>query len=213
MAFILPQTWLTQLFDNFGAVLAGGTLESYVTGTSTPKATYTDASGATPNANPIVLDSAGRAAVWLADDALYRFVVKTSAGVTVETVDAIGEIAPPTPEYPNDVAFSRQGDNLVASEVHLVMPFVRDVDFPANFAGSRGYVEGAAPGANYTITVAQNGVTVGTIVIAATTGAFTFATTGGLPLSFVGGEVLTCIGGTADAALSDWGFVLKGERV
>jgi hypothetical protein len=212
MAFIAPQMWLTQLQDNFGELLSGGFIETYITGTSTPKATYTDATGDTSNANPVELDSAGRASVWLADDALYRFIVKTSAGVVLETVDAIGEVYVAPPVYPNDVAFSRQGDNLVTGEVHLVMPFVRDVDFPANFAGSRGHVEGAAPGANYTINVAQNGVNVGTIVIAASTGAFTFATTGGLPLSFVGGEVLTCIGATADAALSDWGFVLKGER-
>ena len=41
-----------QLFDDYGDVLNGGTIESYAGGTTTPLATYTDSTGGVTNANP-----------------------------------------------------------------------------------------------------------------------------------------------------------------
>ena len=54
----------TQFLDNAGAPLAGGIVCTYQAGTSTPFATYTDATGSVQNSNPVVLDSAGRANIW-----------------------------------------------------------------------------------------------------------------------------------------------------
>ncbi len=75
-----------QFFDATGAPLAGGRLYTSVAGVpGTPKATYTDRAGGTPNANPVVLDSAGRANIWL-DGAYYMELwtgVKTSPGSTL----------------------------------------------------------------------------------------------------------------------------------
>ena len=54
-----------QFFANNGLPLTGGCLYTAGAGTpSVPKATYADSIG-TPNANPVVLDSAGRCSVWL----------------------------------------------------------------------------------------------------------------------------------------------------
>lgn len=66
-----------QFLDNSGNVLAGGKLFSYVVGTSTKKTTYNDADldPSHANTNPIVLDSAGRCAVFLVDDEEYKFVL------------------------------------------------------------------------------------------------------------------------------------------
>jgi len=72
--------------DANGNPLAGGKLYSYEAGTSTPLATYTDAGGGTPNANPVILDANGEANVWLADDT-YKFVLQNSASVVQWTVD------------------------------------------------------------------------------------------------------------------------------
>ncbi len=77
-----------QWFDNSGHPLNGGLLYSYISGTSTPKATYTNSTGVGVNANPVVLDTAGRADVWLGTGT-YRLVLKTSAGVTLWTEDGI----------------------------------------------------------------------------------------------------------------------------
>lgn len=73
-----------------GVPLVGGKVYTYVTGTTTPLATYTDATGGTPNANPVILDSRGEANIWLDGSKQYRFVLKTSADVTLWTVDAVG---------------------------------------------------------------------------------------------------------------------------
>lgn len=78
-----------QFFDANGAPLAGGKLYSYIAGTTTPQSTYTDSTGATANANPVILDSRGEAGVWLADDAFYKLSLYTADNVLVWTVDQI----------------------------------------------------------------------------------------------------------------------------
>jgi hypothetical protein len=80
-----------QFFDNNGNPLAGGLIYTYAAGTTTPIATYTSSSGGTANANPIVLDSAGRtpAQIWLTAGSSYKFVLETALGVTIKTDDNI----------------------------------------------------------------------------------------------------------------------------
>ena len=79
-----------QFIDQNGAPYAGGKLFSYAAGTSTPQATFADATGLTPNANPVVLDSAGRANVWLgAGSQSYKFVLEDSLGNVIFTVDQV----------------------------------------------------------------------------------------------------------------------------
>lgn len=75
--------------DNNGDPLVGGKLESYLAGTNTPASTFTDESGVTPNANPVILDAAGRADIWLSSATNYKFVLKDSADVVIWTVDDV----------------------------------------------------------------------------------------------------------------------------
>jgi parallel beta-helix repeat protein len=65
-----------QYLDAAGNPLAGGKLCTYAAGTSTPLATYTDSTAGTPNTNPVTLNTAGRASVWVGP-ALYKFVLRT----------------------------------------------------------------------------------------------------------------------------------------
>ena len=83
-----------QFFDNLGIPLAGGLLYTYTAGTTTPQATYTSNTGTIANANPIVLDSAGRITneVWLTTGIAYKFVLQTPAAVTIGTYDNISGI-------------------------------------------------------------------------------------------------------------------------
>lgn len=76
-----------QFLDNNANPLAGGLVESYAAGTSTLKALFTDSTGLTAHPNPVVLDSAGRAQLWGVGS--YKLILKTSAGVTLWTVDNI----------------------------------------------------------------------------------------------------------------------------
>jgi hypothetical protein len=78
-----------QFFDNNGVPLAGGLIYTYQAGTSTPLATYTDNGGTIANANPIVLDSSGRVPyeIWMFTGYSYKFVIQTSAGASIQTLD------------------------------------------------------------------------------------------------------------------------------
>lgn len=66
--------------DQNGVALAGGCVFTYSGGTSTPLATYTDATGSTPNANPVVLDATGSANIWLGPYT-YKFAIWSYGGV------------------------------------------------------------------------------------------------------------------------------------
>jgi len=74
-----------QFRDTSGNLLSGGLLYFYEGGTSTPKDTWADGAMQTANDNPVELDSAGMATIFV--NGLYKIVLKTSAGVTVSTWD------------------------------------------------------------------------------------------------------------------------------
>lgn len=85
-----------QFFDDNGVPLTGGKLYTYAAGTTTPKAAYTDYTGATPHTNPIILDAAGRppSEVWLTFGDAYKFILKDSNDTLVGTFDNIEGIPP-----------------------------------------------------------------------------------------------------------------------
>jgi hypothetical protein len=77
-------------FDTNGAPRAGAKLYFYTTGTTTPLNTYADSALVTPNANPVVADSAGLfGEIFLTQTATYKVVLKTSLDVTVWTADPV----------------------------------------------------------------------------------------------------------------------------
>lgn len=81
-----------QFFDNNGQPLSGGKIYTYASGTTTPQATYTSATGTTPHSNPIILDSAGRVPggeIWLSNNLQYKFVIYTSLDILIGTYDNI----------------------------------------------------------------------------------------------------------------------------
>jgi hypothetical protein len=105
----------SQFFDSNGVILTGGKIYTYAAGTTTPQATYTSSSGATPHANPIILDSAGRVPggeIWLTDNLVYKFAIETSTGSLLGTYDNVPGI--------NDV-------NITALNVNYTPPFTGGV--------------------------------------------------------------------------------------
>ena len=88
MASLSPPPKL-QFFGSDGLPLVGGKLYTYAAGTSTPLATYTDFTEATQNTNPVILDSTGQANVWVPETTTYKYILKTSAEVTLYTVDYV----------------------------------------------------------------------------------------------------------------------------
>lgn len=87
MATLAPYAF-HQFFDNSGEVLAAGKIYTYYAGTDTLRDTYSEDTGSILNTNPIILDSAGRADIWLEQGA-YKFVLTDSDDTTVKEVDNI----------------------------------------------------------------------------------------------------------------------------
>lgn len=71
-------TPVQRFVDGNGNALANGKLFTYVAGTNTKQASYTDSTGATPNTNPVVLNSRGEANVWLDTTKTYKLVLSPS---------------------------------------------------------------------------------------------------------------------------------------
>jgi hypothetical protein len=79
-----------QFFDNSGSPLSGGLIYTYDAGTTNPKMTYTSSTGLTPNSNPVVLDSAGRASIWLSG--YYTIAVYDSLSNLIYTQDNVSSM-------------------------------------------------------------------------------------------------------------------------
>jgi hypothetical protein len=78
-----------QFFDNSGNILSGGLIYQYQAGSSTPLTTYTTVNGTVANSNPIILNSAGRCdnEIWMQTGYSYKFILQTSTGVILQTLD------------------------------------------------------------------------------------------------------------------------------
>lgn len=107
----------SQFFDNNGDPASGYQLFAYEAGTSTKLDTYSDVTLLTPNTNPIILDSAGRATIFL-QAASYKFVLATDTDTDpptspIWTVDNVGSV--PAAEVDTDVT-GVAGENLLAGD-------------------------------------------------------------------------------------------------
>lgn len=85
IVYLCPISTTLQVLSDAGQVLPNVLLWTYQAGTSTPQTTYQDATGTTPNANPIQLNSAGRfnnVQVWQPIGVPIKCVFSTNAGTT-----------------------------------------------------------------------------------------------------------------------------------
>jgi len=61
MSIATPLSWIfSQFLDSDGVPVSGGKLYSFIAGTSSPAAVFTDSTLLVPYSNPIILDTAGR---------------------------------------------------------------------------------------------------------------------------------------------------------
>lgn len=83
-----------QFTNNNGSPLASGTVDFFAAGTSTRQDTFSDSALTSANANPIVLNSAGRnpAGGIFLSAALYKVVVKDSGGATIYSIDNVSAV-------------------------------------------------------------------------------------------------------------------------
>lgn len=82
----------SQFFTSTGTVCNGCLLYSYIAGSTTALATYSDSALSSANTNPITLSSAGinpAGGIFLSPGSTYKFILKTGAGATIWTRDNI----------------------------------------------------------------------------------------------------------------------------
>lgn len=123
MATLLPEG--KQNFNKSdGTPLAGGKLYTYAAGTSTPKATYSDAGGTTPNANPVILDARGEATIFW--DGAYKAILKDALDNTIWTVDG----------FSSTVSSTDLADYTSSSKGAGMVGYNSGVSYPANTLGA-----------------------------------------------------------------------------
>ena len=105
MAVLAPQP-KAQFFDASGTPLVGGKVFTYAAGTTTPQATYTDASATAPNTNPVILDSRGECNLWFATATSYKVVLKNATDELQWTVDNIATYGTIASQNANNVAIT-----------------------------------------------------------------------------------------------------------
>lgn len=95
---IIPSPSIRQFYvDRNGLPLAGGKVFTYRAGTTEPYETYTDSSGLYVNTNPILLDYAGGANIFLKTNDeqtgeradAYKFVIYDKDGVLIDVIDPV----------------------------------------------------------------------------------------------------------------------------
>lgn len=105
MAVLAPAP-KAQFFDATGAPLVGGKVFTYAAGTTTPLATFTDATALTPNTNPVILDSRGECNLWFSTATSYKVVLKNANDVTQWTVDNIATYGTIASQNSNNVSIT-----------------------------------------------------------------------------------------------------------
>ena len=99
-----------QFFDANGVPLSGGKVYTYSAGTTTPKSTYTDSTGVTPNTNPVILNSRGEASIWLSGN--YKIILKDSLDNQIWSVDNVAQL-----NDASNITFTPSGTGAVATTV------------------------------------------------------------------------------------------------
>lgn len=120
--YLSPLTFIFQYLNDVGVILPGGKINTYLAGTSTPQATYTDITGGTPNANPIILNSAGRlpsVAIWqprgVAIKATITDANNNAIGTPIDQISGINDFSGATGGI--SVLSSVSGTNTITASV------------------------------------------------------------------------------------------------
>ena len=117
-----------RFFDRCGKPLTGGQIYTYEANTTTPKVTYKDPYGLTPNTNPIILDAAGEADIYL--DGTYRIRITDRNDVLVNDVAKIGSW------FSDNLQDTL--DNISGAMDNALKPILQNLDDAINTAAAAG---------------------------------------------------------------------------
>lgn len=80
---------IQRFYDNNNVPLVAGQVFTYIAGTSTPQATFTDSTGITQNTNPVVLNARGEGAIWIDPAKAYKIVLQDALGNQIWVQDNV----------------------------------------------------------------------------------------------------------------------------
>ena len=124
--YMTPIATILQYFTDAGVVLNGGKINTYLAGTSTPQATYTSNTGGTPNANPIILNSAGRlnnVSIWQPQGVKLKIIITDANNNQIGSpIDQVAGIDDPTD------LLATLASNSVGSGADLIANAMRSFD-------------------------------------------------------------------------------------
>lgn len=132
MPYFLSPVANDQQCNANGAPLVGGKVFTYLAGSTTPAATYTDSTSGTQQANPIILNSLGLPAspIWMNGGVALKFVIQDASNVTIRTFDNVAGIndtaqsvsewvdSALVPTYISTTQFSVPGDQTALLQVN-----------------------------------------------------------------------------------------------
>lgn len=217
-------TPLAYAFDSTGVTVPGALLNFYLTGSSTRTPTFSNQALTVANANPVVADAGGVfPPIFLNSTVSYKVVYTgPNDGITTPheywTADPVTEAWPSANDIFFDAPFEFLGLPPSANDILGLYVAVRPQRIFGDFDGTGGGFEKAwgiclTPPAdgNVTITVSLGATLVGHIVVAQTTGAFTFSTVAGAPIDMDDGNYLIFqMQGVADSVFANFGWTITG---
>ena len=174
MANLMPLPKM-RFSDNNGNPLVGGKVFFFEAGTNTPKNTFTDSTGLTPNTNPVILDSRGEASIWLGSG-YYKVQLKTSTDVVVWTQDKVSNLGDA-----QNVLFVQAGTGAIARTAQEKLREVMSVkDFGAVGDGVTNDTAAIQAALNAASGVARLVVPSGTYLVTASRNTMPFPWKGGI---------------------------------
>ena len=144
----MTTVYLSPVFNGYQSFLsnglpnAGGFLNTYAAGTSTPVATYTTSAGTIANANPIQLGADGRPPqeIWIVSGTAVKFVLTDASSSVIGTYDNIAGVGDQTAllAFESNLANSSNssyGASLVGYKGRTVYARLGDIVSVLDFAG------------------------------------------------------------------------------
>jgi len=120
-----------------GSLCAGGSLNFYDTGTTTPKSVYGEEALSTDLGSSLTLDSAGRTTpdVWLDGD--YRVILKDADDATIWTLDDVNDLATATAYAVPDPASGADGQAILTDGTDFYLADLIQVPDPTGHSGEQ----------------------------------------------------------------------------
>lgn len=191
-----------RFFNNDGTLLAGGKVYIYEAGSTTPKSSFTDSSGVTANANPVILDSKGEADIWTSGRFKVNITDANDVQITGYPVDGLG-----ASQASYDIAGFNQSAGTNGATL-LLLKMVRAVNFDVNLSGSSAESSAAAQ-SPIVLSVRKNGTEFGTINFAQGASSGTFSAP--IPPAFAVGDILSIIASSTQVNFGNVGIILAGQ--